>query len=213
VRITRLEEDNVQLWILLHKTASQSQVLERELNIEKYCRVEKTGKNDKSDKTTKFATQINEFLNSVQASVPEACTEENTMEAMTFIHTQPYATHIFRPTETMEAMHVARQEYLRDLLTTQHVHPSTRLLILVQPAEENPEARAAAINLGTQFKELIKKQYLQQPDVPILGPHLLPCRLRKEVLNHFNGPMDVTLPREPKEGQPRIRIWLFISNC
>ncbi len=215
--VQSLKSENVQLWINLHKVASQSETLERTFFSREYCKVERNDRRDKNGKlepSSKFIAEINEFLGSVQANVPEVCTEINMQNAMTFLRTQPYANAFFRPGESLDAMHIARQEYLIDLLAPKFLHPSTRLLILVQPAEETEAARAAALQLGEKFKAMLKAKFSPQINVAQqIGPHLLPCRLRREVQRLFNSVFDNTLPGEPKEGDPRIRIWLFVSDC
>lgn len=214
-----IRQENAELRIAVQRIAAQAETMDRQWYSEKYCRSEKPEKNDKSDKGDKgernfrFAAKIAEFIGEVEATVPEACTEVNLENSMTFMRTQAYANAFFRPTESVEAMHVARREYLLDLLAPKRIHPSTRLLVLVQPAEETETSRRAAVQLGEQFREMLRTKIAPQRELRILGPHLLPCRMRKEIYRIFSGPMDVTLPNEPKEGTPRVRIWLFLTDC
>lgn len=208
-----LRQENTELRVAVQRIAAQAETMDRQWYSEKYCRSERVEKGDKGERNFRFAAKIAEFIGEVEATVPEACTEVNLENSMTFMRTQAYANAFFRPTESVEAMHVARREYLLDLLAPKRIHPSTRLLVLVQPAEETEASRRAAVQLGEQFKEMLRTKIAPQRELRILGPHLLPCRMRKEIYRIFSGPMDVTLPNEPKEGTPRVRIWLFLTDC
>lgn len=208
-----LRQENAELRIAVQRVANQAEIMDRQWYSDKFCRSDKPEKGDKGEKNFRFAAKISEFIGEVEATVPEACTEVNLENSMTFMRTQAYANAFFRPTESVEAMHVARREYLLDLLAPKRIHPSTRLLVLVQPAEETEGSRRAAVQLGEQFKEMLRTKIAPQRELRILGPHLLPCRMRKEIHRIFSGPMDVTLPNEPKEGTPRVRVWLFLTDC
>jgi len=220
VNAVRLELAQARVDVM--RVAAQVENADRERYSDKYCRAEKQEKNEKGDKADKadkgeknfrFSAKINEFIGEVQASIPEACTEVNMENAMNFMHTQAYANIFFAPNQSADVMHPARREYLSDLIAPQRVHPSTRFLILAQPAEETAEGRRVALKLAEDFKVLVQKKIAGKRELRIIGPHLLPCRMRKEVQRLFNGPMDVTLPQEPKEGQPRVRVWLMRTDC
>jgi len=216
----RQELTQAQLHVM--RIASQAENMEREWYSERFCRSEKPDKPEKPEKPDKnptpeknfkFAARINEFITQVQASVPSACTEVNMESSMNFMHTQAYANTFYSPGQSADVMHPARREYLLDMVDPKRVHPSTRFLVLVQPAEETEDSRHVAMKLGEEFRDLVKNELAPKRELRLLGPHLLPCRMRKEIQRLFNGPMDVTLPKEPKEGQPRVRVWLLRTDC
>ena len=196
-----LEQRYTENTIAVQRLAAQLETLDRSIWSEKLC------------KSSKYSTQIAEFIGQVQAAVPEVCNVTSLENSLIFLRTQAYANAFFRPTERVSAMHIARREYLLDLLAPRNIHPSTRLLVLVQPAEETSAASQAALALGENFITMIREEIAPHQALRILGPHLLPCRVRKEIQRIFNGPMDATIATEPKDGTPRIRIWVFLTNC
>ena len=187
----------------MHTQGSQLEIMERESFNKEYCR---------SGKNNEFNSRIAQFIREVEKGVPGTCAQGPMEDALNFIGTQAYANQYFRPTENIAAIRTARTGYLAKFLDPKFFHPSTRLLILVQPEDETAPGHARAMQLGGEFKDLIT-QIAPGRDLRILGPHLLPCRLRKEVERRFQGPMDATLKGEPSEGTPRIRVWCFRTDC
>jgi hypothetical protein len=187
----------------LQTQGAQIEIIERESFNKEYCR---------SGKNNEFNTRISQFIREVEKGVPGTCAQGPMEDALHFIGTQAYANQYFRPNENISAIRTARTGYLLKFLDPNFFHPSTRLLILVQPEDETPPAHRRALQLGEEFRNLIK-QLAPGRELRMLEPHLLPCRLRKEVERRFQGPMDATLKGEPAEGTPRIRIWVFRTDC
>lgn len=194
----------------IQRLAGQVENLERAWWSEKFCKPEK---GEKGEKNFKFGARIAEFLGQVQASVPEVCTEGSLESSLIFMNSQPYANAYFGRNAGTDSIHVARREQLIDLIAPKYVHPSTRFLVLVQPAEETKDAREAALQFGKKFIDMLQREIAPQRDLRLLGPHLLPCRMRQEVRRLFRSAMDATLFGEPVEGTPRIRVWVFRSDC
>lgn len=185
------------------RTASQMENLERTWWSEKLC---------KNPKNPEFPKRVGEFMNEVQTASAGTCSQGSLENALFFMNTQAYSNCYLRPSDHIDAMHVARKGHLLSLLDPKYIYPSTRLLVLVQPADESDAAREKAKQLGEEYIGLMRRLAPERM-LRILGPHLLPCRLRGEVSRRFHSPMDVTLPDEPLEGTPRIRIWAFRTDC
>lgn len=195
-QIADLKETNQRL-------AIQQEILEREWFNKEYCRA---GKNNE------FASRISQFIRELQKGIPGTCAAGPLQEALYFLRTQSYANSYFGPTEGINAIRTARTGQLLKMLDPKWFHPSTQLVVLVQPEDETEAGHRRGLQLGEEFKEMVRR-LAPSRELRILGAYLLPCRLRKEVERQFTGPMDITLPEEPTQDRPRIRIWLFRTDC
>ncbi len=185
------------------------EILERDLANEKYCR---------SGKKNEFNSRITEFIRELEKGTPGVCQPGPLEDGMRTLGSQPYANAYFRPAESIKDIRLPRKGHLLTLLDPRYIRASTRFLILVQPEEvkeekDTPAANSRALRLGEQYKELIGKLSPTIDARSIIGPFLLPCRLRPDVSRRFQGPMDVTLPDEPAEDKPRIRVWCVRTDC
>jgi len=197
------------------RLAAQLENLERTYWSDKFCRAEKSDKGEKSEKNFHFAGRLAEFMGQVQAQIPETCTASNLENALIFMNTQAYANAYYLPGSDPTALVVARKEQFLDLFAARFLHPSTRFLVLVQPDEETAPARQAALQFGARFVAMLRKQFTPTngPELRILGPHLLPCRMSMSIRRLYRSAMDNTLYGEPAEGRPRLRVWTFRSDC
>ena len=50
-------------------------------------------------------------------------------------------------------------------------------------------------------------------EVPIMGPHLLPCELSQDIGQLYKKPYFRPIPGEPKPGKPDVVIFVVISPC
>ncbi len=200
-------KENQLLRIEQQRMGAQLENLERAWWSDKFCRSEK------GEKNFKFSARIAEFMGQVQASVPEVCTEGNLESSLTFMNTQAYANSYFGRNAGLNSIHVARREQLIDLFADRFLHPSTRFLVLVQPSEQGEADRIEALQLGEKLIDMLRREIAPQHELKILGPHLLPCRMRQEIRRLYRSPMDQTLFGEPVEGMPRIRVWVFRTDC
>lgn len=185
------------------RQASQLENLERMWWSEKLCR---------NPKNPEFPKRVAQFLNEIQSGIPGTCAQGSLENALFFMNSQPYCNAYLRPSEPVETMHAARKGQLASLLDPKYLYPSTRFMVLVQPTDESEPSREQALQLGQEYAGLMRR-LSPEKELKILGPFLLPCRLRSEVARLFHGPMDTTLPREPTEGAKRVRVWAFRSDC
>ena len=51
------------------------------------------------------------------------------------------------------------------------------------------------------------------PGVDVLGPYLLPCKLKRDQVQSYGGQYDRPLPNEPSSSEPHIRLWVFSTDC
>lgn len=170
----------------------------RERSTEKYCK----------EKDSKVA----EFVRTLQAGLPGTCTNTSIQSSLLFMRTQPYSISNLRPNERIKDLHPARLGQLRELIEPQKIHPSTHLIVLLQPSTESTAAEQEAIQLGKALVPVLANE-AHSPTLSILGPFLLPCQLRGVPKRLYNRQEDAPLPNEPGEGMPRVRIWVFRTDC
>lgn len=172
------------------------------------------------------SAKVADFLKELESGIPENCTAGSNEGALLFMNSQVYAISNLAPKDGIEALHPSRMGQIRDLLDPVQHFPSTRFIVMVQPDVEKDEGRERALKLGDALKNLLRSEWttpgdararsreaLRQRELRIVGPFLLPCRLRGDVSKKYSGPMDKPLLGEPADGKPRIRIWLFRTNC
>ena len=97
--------------------------------------------------------------------------------------TQAYAISNLRSGERIKDLHPGRLGQLRELIEPQKLHPSTRLIVMIQPAAENSESERAALQLGQALIPVLRNE-AHESTLNILGPYVLPCRLKGPTANH-----------------------------
>ena len=157
--------------------------------------------------------KIAEFISELQAGGPGICTAGSLETAMIFLNNLPEATASFYPRQVDIKLPMSREGQLRNLIDAQYVHASTKILIMVQPFEETDAAHTEALAVGNSYIAIMKSLVGKETKLKVLGPYLLPCRLRGEVIKRFQGPMDKPVPGEPTERAPRTRVWSFRVDC
>lgn len=164
-------------------------------------------------KAGKLSGQIAEFINQVQEQVPSACSTVSMESALTFMKTQPYAIGWVGAGASVRTLHTGRREYLIDFVAAKTVHPSTRFLVMVQPSEENRAAADDALRIGQELVGLMRQLSDSTTRLQIIGPHPLPCQLRPETKKLFTSAIDQAMPAEPQDSAPRVRVFVFKSEC
>lgn len=163
--------------------------------------------------------KLSEFLQAVANSDPAVCRPVALDKALSFMSTQPVGFVYLHPGGGLSSMHPAREAFLRDdLFREEQFHPSSRLLILVQPVGDSEAAGHVAKAVARQLVMRLREDLLpaSHRGIEILGPELLPCNLRSEekMQQIHRGSFSIhPLPSEPQGKQPRIRIWIFRSDC
>jgi len=170
----------------------------------------------------KSKDKITSFVNEVQKGTPGVCQPMEMAKALEFMNSQPKAYVYLDRVRGFSGAHAARMGFLQNnLLKEQDIHPSTRILILVQPYAETPLAVEESQAMGQTVGDRIRSWLPATPNhpTPVLGPYLLPCNLRSEAAlskiykgSQFTD-LNATLPGEPDPKQPRVRIWIFRTDC
>ncbi|MBL9004417.1 MAG: hypothetical protein JNJ46_09230 [Myxococcales bacterium] len=170
---------------------------------------------DKNCKNPKLA----EFMTAVAHNDPQVCRAVEFDKALLFMKSQPNCIVYLHPSSGLSSLHPARTAFLsEDLLKREQLSPSSRLLILVQPHGESEAERDIALTVAKSLQWKIQSELLPAEfrSIEVLGPHLLPCNLRNEatVQRLYNNDIAIMpLRGEPEGKQPRIRIWIFRSDC
>jgi hypothetical protein len=173
--------------------------------------------------------KVAQFLSAVAVGSPTACAPLKLEEALRFMSNQPVAFAVLRiPSDKsnrpsgLSSLHPGREDYLRTvLLNPDELYPSTRLLILYQAHADTPEAAAYAREVAKAFLNMTRSDLLpmEHRNMPILGPYPLPCVLKsEEALKQLYSSgslakLSESLPTEPTGKEPRIRIWIYRTDC
>jgi hypothetical protein len=170
----------------------------------------------------KSKDKITSFVNGLQKGTPEVCMPMEVEKALAFMSSQPVAYVYLDKTSRLSSLHPARKGYIQNsLLKEENIHPSTRILIVVQPYSDTSAAILDSQALGQTMADTIRSWLPTTPNrtLPILGPYLLPCNLQSEaaLAKIYTGSqftkLNETLPGEPTAKQPRVRIWIFRTDC
>lgn len=157
-------------------------------------------------------TKVLEFVKELQLALPGTCTGASLQSSLLFMKTQAYAISNLRPSERIKDLHPGRLGQLRELIEPQKLHPSTRLIVMIQPAAETSESERSALQVGQALIPVLRNE-AHESALNILGPYVLPCRLKGVPKRLYNRPEDAPLPNEPGEGMARVRIWVFRTDC
>ena len=49
--------------------------------------------------------------------------------------------------------------------------------------------------------------------VPVLGPKLLPCKLKAEQLKLYSRRIDQPMIGQPRSDEPCVRLWAYRTDC
>lgn len=156
---------------------------------------------------------VRDFVRRCEEKDGPGCSEEAVAGAPKFMHSQPHTLVNLRPRDGISSLVSFRRGQLLDLLDTNNLYPTTRFVILVQPRGEGPKLLEEAELLGNQMLQYLRVELALPRKFPIYGPHLLPCKLKADVMTNYSGKIDRTQPGEPLEGQPRVRVWVFRTDC
>ena len=215
-RVAALEEQQQRVQQIADEARDKAASLEIELenesrraSREKYCQ---SGK-------------IAQFMEEIQAGLPDACTPIRLADALNFMYKLPAAITHLDPSGPL-TLRKARLGQIRYILDPEKLHPSTRLLVLAKPQEDTPAARNHALELGRQLISDVLRKELPPPrplrpkesavpprEVPILGPYLLPCELSSSIEVLYKKAFYHSISGEPPLGKPAVVLFVFVSDC
>lgn len=158
--------------------------------------------------------RVRDFIHECEQS-PDSpnCSEGALANALVFMNSQPYVSLYMRPGDKSKNISSVRHGQFTLLLDLRELHPSTRLLILVQPRGESLELQREAMQLGREVYKYLREEVGLPGWVQLLGPRTLPCQLKQHQLRSYTRRLDVIQPGEPTEKEPHIRIWAFRTDC
>lgn len=157
--------------------------------------------------------EVADFISDCEKGDTVGCSQETVVSAMTFMSTQPYATLYFRPDDPVEDLVQLRRGQISVLTDPQRLHPSTKFLILVQPQSESREHTKNAHRIGYSLGRMLREKFGVFKTVRIIGPRVLPCKLKQEQARSFMRRWDFPTGTEPTDKEPRIRVWVFRTDC
>lgn len=157
--------------------------------------------------------RVRDFIRECEDSDSANCSEGALANALVFMNSQPYVSLFMRPTDKSKNVSSVRHGQFTLLLDLRELHPSTRLLILVQPRGDSAELQAEAMQLGREVHKYLKEEVGLPNWVKLLGPRTLPCNLKQHQLRSYMRRLDVTQVGEPTEKEPRVRLWAFRTDC
>lgn len=141
------------------------------------------------------------------------CAEKGLGNAMAFMDSQIYISFYLRPDEGIKSLHSVRRGQLIGHTDQRFTHPSTRYLILVQPRSDSAEHITEAGKIGDQVWRFLKSEMPLGKYLRILDPRILPCKMKREHVSRYLRKLDKAQKGEPDEGEPRLRVFVFRTDC
>ena len=157
--------------------------------------------------------RVREFLHGCQQGDQATCTPGSGANALAFMNSQPYVLIHMKSGGNVRRMHSTRRGELMQIVGRHNVHPSTRYLVLVQPRSDKPEDTREATSMADTLIHEMRVTLKVAPGVDVLGPYLLPCKLKRDQVQSYGGQYDRPLPNEPSSSEPHIRLWVFSTDC
>lgn len=157
--------------------------------------------------------RVREFLKECEAGT-EVCSEQGLANAFQFMITQPYVTIYLKPSAGIKGLVATRKGQLVTMGDPKNWLPSTRFLILVQPRGDNAQMYEEAQRLGREVQRYLAGDlFADEKGIKILGPKIMPCKMKaEEVANHIRR-LDTPVKGEPFGRDPSVRIWVFRTDC
>jgi len=158
--------------------------------------------------------EVGQFIAACEVDGDLGCTPEAMNVAMSFMSTQPYVSLYLRPGDPVESLAFQRRGQVAVLTDPQYQHFSTKYLILVQPRSDSESHVREARVLGSWFIDRqLRKKFGILSTVKVIGPRVLPCKLKQEQLKGFMRRWDFPVEEEPKEKDLRVRLFVFRTDC
>lgn len=156
--------------------------------------------------------KVRDFLKECEEG-SQVCSSDGLANAMKFIATQPYVLVWLRPEGGVVGLASTRKGQLLTLTEVTSLKPSSRFLILVSPRTDSEAHQKEALSLGREMQQLMREEYRLPHKTRILGPRTLPCKLKSDVAANYNSPVDRPVKGEPSEHEPRVRVFIFRTEC
>lgn len=157
--------------------------------------------------------QVREFIKACENSDAASCSEQALGQALAFMGSQPWVSFWMRPGSTGKEVHSVRLGQLAQLTDLRHTHPSTRYVVLVQPVGDEDSQQRSALHVGKEVIKLLRNDFGVTAKAMSLGVRMLPCRMKSDQLKQYTRAVDQPKLGEPRSDEPRVRVWLFRTDC
>lgn len=157
-------------------------------------------------------SRVADFLAECESG-SDVCSPKGGENALFFLHTQEYATQYLDPVLGAKSMTLIRKGHLGFITEPKKMLPSTRFLIMAQPRAEGEQANKEALEVGRSVLKFIRSENMIDRSHRILGPKLLPCKIKAEKLSQYVGRLDRVQVGEPTDPKQRVRVWVIKTDC
>ena len=165
--------------------------------------------------------RVRDFVEECQVagSAQGQCSTLNTERALQFMVQEPHVL-LRLPTSNMNfdpASEISplRMGQLLELTHPRNIYPSTRFLIIALPSDETAEEHTKAEVQARRLRNLFNEKFetKSQKNLSILGPLLLPCRRRNELIRLYTTKTADPEAKDFQTKQPQAVVWVFRVDC
>lgn len=157
--------------------------------------------------------QVRTFIKECENGDSQVCSDAALASALSFMNTQAVVTVYLRPDTGIKSLQPVRVGQLLGLTDARFLFPSTRFLILTQPRSDDQPHQDEAEKVGRQLLRFVRTELKVPTHFRIIGPRVLPCKLKQEQLKFYGGRLHLPQVNEPTDKEPRVRIWIFRTDC
>lgn len=157
--------------------------------------------------------QVRTFIKECESSDSPVCSEAGLASALTFMNTQAVVSMFLRPDLGIDSLQPVRKGQLLGLTDIRFLFPSTKFLILMQPRSDEQVHQDEAEKIGRQLLRYIRTELKVPSHTRIIGPRILPCKLKQEQLRFYGSRLHLPQINEPTDKEPRVRVFLFRTDC
>lgn len=130
-----------------------------------------------------------------------------------FLESQERVRAYLKPDLGIESLVRLRQTQLQELVEAQYLHVGTQFIILMLPRSYSQGHQEEAERIGQQVVQYMRETLKLPSTHRILGPKLLPCRIKREKLLEHMRRRDNRQTGEPREDAPTLHLFIFRTDC
>lgn len=158
--------------------------------------------------------QVRDFVKRCETGESANCSTDAWGSAIAFMSTQPYMHMYLRPKTGLRGLTPFRQGQILSLIESHNLFPTTKFLMVVQPVSEAPKHVDEALEVGNDLRQHLYLTLRLPRSVKLIGPQLIPCKLKADAItSQYSKHLLRVRPGEPTDSEPRVRIWLFRTDC
>mgnify|MGYP003596286206 CR=1 FL=1 len=158
--------------------------------------------------------QVRDFIKRCENGESANCSNDAWGGAIAFMTTQPYMHMYLWSKEGLRGMVHFRQGQILSLIESHNIFPTTKFLILVQPASAAGKQVDEAMEAGNDLRQHLFLTLRLPRNVKVIGPQLIPCKLKADAItSQFSKHLLRPRQGEPGDNEQRTRVWLFRTDC